>query len=125
MATPSLEITHFLRDILGCTCPEALFRKIEFQKEAGKLGKRKINVGGRLLIHIVNWHGDMGVVKSAIKSGVEERNAGGFNRFRLVLVSSDPEKLRTSVEQVFLASAYRDEKTHLHFLNETDVMDLF
>ncbi len=66
----------------------------------------------------------MGVVNSAIKSGIEERNAGGFNRFRLVLVSSDPEKLRTSVEQAFLVSAYRDEKTHLHILNETDVMDL-
>ncbi len=124
MTIPRLEIKHFVRDILGCTCPEAVFREIEFQKEAGELGERKINVGGRLLIYIINWHGDMGMVESAVKSGVGERNARGFNRFRLVIVSSNPEKLRTSVEQAFLASADRDEKTHLHILNETDVTDL-
>ncbi len=53
MTIPRLEIKHFVRDTLGCTCPEAVFKEIEFQKETGELWERKIHVGGRLLIYIL------------------------------------------------------------------------
>ena len=60
-------------------------------------------------------------MKSALERGVEERDGRGLNRFRLVLVTSRPDVMRSSVERAFESSGYSDEKTHLHIVSETDV----
>lgn len=124
MTATHLDIKRFVQDTLGCTCPEDVFSRIKYQKEAGDLGIRKIKVGGRLLIYLLNWHGESGLVDAAMENGVAERDTGGFNRFRLVLITADLVQQCAAAEQAFLASAYRDDKTHLHILNESDVMDL-
>ncbi len=56
---------------------------------------------------------------------VEDGRATGVRLTDGTEISADKLVASTvSVEQTFLASAYRDEKTHLHILNETDVIDL-
>jgi hypothetical protein len=119
------EIKRFIQETLGCSCPEEVFNKIDYQKECDGISGRKINVGDRLLIYIISIDRKsniQGVITSALEQGVEERDKKGLNRFRLVLVSSRPDELRSSAEHAFDSSGHTDEKTHLHIVSESDVM---
>ena len=121
------EIKRFVQGTLGCSCPEEVFNQIDYQKEHDGILGRKINVGDRLLIYIITMDGQsnvQGVINSALEQGVVERDKKGLNRFRLVLVASRPDELRSSAEQAFNSSGYTDEKTHLHIVNESDVESL-
>jgi hypothetical protein len=118
------EIKRFVQETLGCSCPEEVFNKIKYQKESNGISQRTINVGDRLLIYIINMDGKsniQGVIDSALERGIEERNKNGINRFRLVFVVSCPDKLRSTAERAFDSSGYKDNKTHLHIVNESDV----
>ena len=118
------EIKRFVQETLGCSCPEEVFNQIGYQKEYDGISGGKVNVGDRLLIYIITMEGKSsikGVINSALERGVVERDKKGFNRFRLVLVASHPDELRSSAEQAFNSSGYTDEKTHLHIVNESDV----
>ncbi len=118
------EIKRFVQEILGCSCPEEVFNNIDYQIEGDGISGRKVTVGDRLLIYIINMNGTssiQGVIHSALEQGVEERAKKGFNRFRLVLVASCPDGLSSLAEQAFDDSGYTDEKTHLHIVNESDV----
>ena len=61
------------------------------------------------------------VIDTAVEKGVEERDRKGFNRFRLVLVTSSPDELRSPAEKTFIDSGYANEKTHLHVVSKSDV----
>jgi hypothetical protein len=118
------EIRHFVQETLGCSCPDEVFNKIACQKDSDGISGRKITVGDRLLIYIITIDGKSStraVINSAMERGVEERDKKGFNRFRLVLVASHPDVLRSPAELAFESSGYADEKTHLHIVNESDV----
>ena len=120
------EIKRFVQETLGCSCPEEVFNNIDYQKASDGISGRKVNVGDRLLIYIINMDGKsntQGIINSALERGVEERDNKGLNRFRLVLVASHPDALRSSAELAFENSGYTDEKTHLHVVNESDVED--
>ena len=110
--------------MLGCSCPEEVFNQVDYQEEGDVILGRKVTVGNRLLIYIITMNGKsniQGVINSALERGVEERDKKGLNRFRLVLVASRPDELRSSAEQAFNSSGYTDDKTHLHIVNESDV----
>jgi hypothetical protein len=119
------EIKRFVQETLGCSCPEEVFNKIDYQKEGDGILGRKVTVGDRLLIYIITIDRKssiQGVINSALEQGVLERERKGFNRFRLVLVASRPDELRSSAEQAFNSSGYTDEKTHFHVVSESDVV---
>jgi hypothetical protein len=118
------EIKRFVQETLGCSCPEEVFNKIDYQKECDGISGSKVIVGDRLLIYLITMDSKsniQGVINSALERGVEERDKKGLNRFRLVLVTSHPDELRSSAEQAFNDSGYTNEKTHLHVVNESDV----
>ncbi|MGB5440426.1 MAG: hypothetical protein WBN57_04120 [Gammaproteobacteria bacterium] len=118
------KIKRFVQETLGCSCPEEVFNKIDYQEDNEGLSGRKITIGDRLLIYIISVDKESGiqkVINSALERGVEERDKKGFNRFRLVLVASHPSELRSSVDRAFDGSAYTDEKTHIHVVSESDV----
>ena len=119
------EIKRFVQETLGCTCPEEVFNKIDYQKECDDISGRKIYVGERLLIYIITMDGKpniQGVISSSLEQGVEERDEKGFTRFRLVLESSHPDELRVLAEHAFDSSGCADEKTHLHVVNGSEVV---
>jgi hypothetical protein len=98
-----------------------VFDRIDHAVEPGGAWRHRIRVGGRLLIYVVEDAGAADLpcrVDEALAQGVTERDAEGFNRFRLVLVSDHPDALAVAVEQAFASSAYRDERTHLHILEK-------
>ena len=123
----SPEIKRFVQKTLGCSCPEDVFRKIDCTNAADGVWDRKINVGDRLLIYILdmNRHQKIPeVIESAMQRGVGERNNQGFNRFRLVLVTSKRDELSVSAERAFTSSEFADEMTHLHIVNHEDIKGL-
>jgi hypothetical protein len=64
------EIKRFVQETLGCSCPEEVFNKIDYQKESGGISGRKVTVGDRLLIYIITADGEpniQGVINSAIE----------------------------------------------------------
>lgn len=118
------ELKRFVQDTLGCACPEEVFKKIEYEKKQDKPWERRINVGDRLLIYIISVDSENDLTNKidiAMESGVTERNEKKFNRFRLVLVSSNSHEISNSAEKTFCESKLYDEKTHLHLVSEDDI----
>lgn len=118
------EIKSFVQNTLGCSCPEEVFEKIEYEKGLSESWERRINVGNRLLIYIINAEPESDIpqkVKDALAMGVKERNKKGLNRFRLVLVTSGSSEICESAEKAFDESEFHDEKTHLHFVKDNDI----
>ncbi len=121
------EIKRFVQKTLGCSCADDVFENIVYQQVHDGILGSKVNVGGRLLIYIITVDGTAGiqhVIHTALEQGIEERDNKGFNRFRLVLVASRPDALRSSAEQAFDRSDHSDEYTHLHIVDESDVRGL-
>jgi len=86
----------------------------------------QMRVGGRLLVHIRVCH-DPGelphVLAGWLADGVMQRDVMGFNRFRLVLATTDPDAVRPDAEALF-ASLGGDERTHLHLVNPAEIAPL-
>jgi hypothetical protein len=112
-------IEGFVRDALGCACPPAVFGDISLETApaafTGIPGARLLAIGGRLLVLLVD-DAPAGLASHAINSllrrGRDLRDAGGFNRFRLVIVAPpgcDPRGAGDSVTPV-------DDRVHLHTL---------
>jgi hypothetical protein len=119
------EIKRFVQETLGCSCPEEVFNKIDYTKNKdNEIWEKKINIGNRLLIYIINPDKNSAIherVQSALRQGVEERNKKGFNRFRLVVVASQPDEQEGPIESTFAGSEYVDDRTHLHVVTESEV----
>ena len=112
-------VRHFVRDILGCTCPDAVFERIESAPGDNDLYRQSIAVGGRLLVLVAEAHGAAGLdrqVDELLVLGRRWRDGDGFNRLRLVLLSDSPARIESRALARFMASAERDERTHLHCL---------
>ncbi len=120
-------VKDFVRKTLGCDCSEDVFSHIENERDAESGGatlKNKINVGNRLLVYIVEADDDsLKEIPALIMAGRKERDARGFNRFRLVLVSDD-KKLRKQSFEAFKAMGVLDERIHLHIIGKKEAMGL-
>jgi len=120
-------VKDFVRNTLGCDCAEEVFSHIENEAgaEAGGIRlKNKINVGDRLLVYIVDAEGDtVGKMPALVAAGKAERDARGFNRFRLVLVSDDREIMKRGFE-AYRAMGISDERIHLHVIEKRGAKSL-
>ena len=120
------DIKLFVRQTLGCTCPEEVFERIEYRTDValpgGAVVDYQIDIGGRLLVFVVSMGrcDSIGrVVPDLVSAGVKKRDKEGFNRFRFVLLTGAPERLQQEAQEVF-DSLGVDEKTHLHMIGEAD-----
>ncbi|MDF1535916.1 MAG: hypothetical protein P1S46_05360 [bacterium] len=131
--TPLQAIT-FIRDTLGCRCPEELFRGIrnEVDLTEGPLFAaftsvepglvhyldRVLAVGGRLLVAVTRVS-DSKTVSRMLEAGRVVRDSQGFNRFRLVvMVPVDRQPVEKTVP------AHFDDRIHLHILDMISARDL-
>lgn len=119
-------VEEFVRKGLGCDCAEEVFRRIDNEhgvRVAGIPLRNRIDVGGRLLVYVAD-PGDLGATLPAlVEAGRGERDSGGFNRFRLVLVSGDA-ALKERAFRAFRDMPGADEKIHLHVVENDGVMGL-
>ncbi|HID43415.1 MAG TPA: hypothetical protein EYP30_06545 [Archaeoglobaceae archaeon] len=125
MNSINLKVKKFVRDKMGCKCPEEVFEHIEVEKnlKSGYVDiDYKINVGNRLLIYVVDGsrYGTEENIRNLILAGVKERDDRNFNRFRLVLVDKEPDERKywKFMKTIGL------ERTHIHFLKKSDLFEL-
>ncbi len=124
------EIMHFARDILGCGCPDEVFKKNERGKIYDEMIDIQINrivVGDTLLIYIVRPERRSLLIKQVpelLAKGREDRDSNEYNRFRLVVASEISNNLKDRTEKKFKDLAGPDEKLHIHFVDDTVVAGL-
>jgi hypothetical protein len=115
-------ITQFVRGILGCGCPDEVFKKIEVQtadRPELPSGTTRINIGDTLLIYIlrpISAEALLSSIERIVFAGKEDRDSHGFNRFRLV-IAEDEKRLGSDLAvSKFSTETGNDEKMHIHFV---------
>ena len=109
-------LVRFVRETLGCGCPDEVLAAISCQPGADPDGHRwTLDVGGRLLVWVVTADPTSAhtVVAQDLQEGIEERNRRGFNRFRLVVVSRD-QLVAGAARAAFATANSPDDRVHLH-----------
>jgi hypothetical protein len=119
-------ITTFVQRILGCGCPEEVFRCIECQSDI-KINdiavKNRVNIGNRLLIYVVEVNKSDSVnriLPLLYDAGKKDRDSSGFNRFRLVLAADIVDDIKQSAVDTF-NSINKDDKMHLHVILKDNI----
>jgi len=122
---PVSAIKPFLRESLGCGCPDEVFQKVASEWiQADGIGYRRLSAGGRLLVYLVSAKpaGDLKArVLALLRQGRRERDGEGFNRLRLVVVGELSEQDAQSLRKRFADEAGGDERLHLHILSQAEV----
>lgn len=120
----SAGLERFVRETLGCTCPDEVFEQVEIGAgsplpDGGWV--RRIAIGGRLLIYLVDGAPVDAVdrdIRGWILSGRIDRDGAGMNRFRLVigldgLSGSHADRIKGA----FAAACDEgDDRMHLHLV---------
>jgi hypothetical protein len=130
------QIISFVRNTLGCGCPDEVFRKIECEEDVaidtGITVDYRINVGDRLLIYVVQGN-DFRVdddpwnekkLGDIVEAGKEERDGKGFNRFRLVLAgegNGNSTDAAADAALLFEGLECVDDRIHLHIIPSDEI----
>lgn len=110
----------FIKDTLGCGCPDKVFDKIEVEKQHtdGYANEfTRIVVGDTLLIYIVQpsvherFSDRVEVIGMA---GKADRDANRYNRFRLVVAPAVENSNIDDVLDRFISEFGADGKMHIH-----------
>ena len=121
-----VEIEGFVREALGCTCAPAVFENVRLETSPaafpGNPRARLLSIGGRLLVLLVDGITGKGAaeqINTLLRQGCGLRDAGGFNRFRLVIVA--PPGCEPGVQPVFDGVDPVEERVHLHTLSASQL----
>jgi hypothetical protein len=117
-------LAGFVRDVLGCACPEEVLRSIAVDR--GRLipgidvEATRLDVGGRLLVYVLPASPSpplSELVAVAVAAGISERDQRHFNRFRLVIASTHPAEVEPAAREAFDACPRPDDRVHLHVVS--------
>ena len=113
-------IKHFVRVHLGCACPDQVFENITVTEQSGIFSSANTiyEIGGRLFVAVfvsADWHDMARHLGKVVDAGKRFRDQHGYNRFRLV-IATDNNDAKTSLQKVFENLPGVDEKTHLHVI---------
>jgi hypothetical protein len=125
-------IRAFVQGRLGCGCPESVFESVTLTRSAVFSEEQpydlRLAVGGRLLVYVVRVAAvadPAAAAQGMAAAGRRERDAGGFNRFRAVLVTDAAEDLPVAALQAFARAAGDDARCHLHVVDPDASAALF
>lgn len=115
-------VTRFVREVIGCNCPDKVFRRIEVQPGSSAIrscsADCELRVGGRLLIVVTSEpEAELSShLAEVIAEGKRARDESKFNRFRLVVQTENAAEEREKLLRAFEAVPNKDERTHMHVL---------
>jgi len=124
-------LERFIRGELGCRCPAEVFQEIMTKRCPAEFGDWPdgvlVSVGKRLLILVLQCD-DCAVLQRSLPSlvgaGRRMRDARGFNRFRLVVGTSRPDAMASSLMPGFERLAEQYDRLHLHVVAAARVPEL-
>ena len=121
-------VKHFVRDTLGCQCPESVFDQIDYQENSAILGKdataKRLLVGNRLLIYVLEIDDAKRLtilLPRLVRNAKSERDSQGYNRLRVVIAAENADVIRPAAEGLFAEIEDIDAKVHLHVLGKDEV----
>jgi hypothetical protein len=125
-------ITRFVREVIGCDCPDEVFRHVEIRR-GSTAGKSypidcELRIGGRLLVVVTSESVDVlsgSRLEKVISEGRRPRDNGNFNRFRLVVQVRNAAEDKEKLLRAFEAVSAKDEKTHVHVVGKSEVPDFY
>ena len=116
-------IKKFVREVLGCTCPDEVFANVSFEKNPSKLAEISqgdlVSIGDKLLVYLTSTNdGELlaGKLEQILHQGRELRNIRNFNRFRLVVSCENEQAIRDRLNQKLKNMDNIDERLHLHVI---------
>jgi hypothetical protein len=123
-------VKRFVREVVGCTCPDEVFKRVEVQRGSSALrscaADYELRVGGRLLI-VESSEASLSPARleRVMAEDRSARDAERFNRFRFIVQADSAAEIGKKLQGVFEGLAAKDEKTHLHVIGREDVPDFF
>lgn len=124
-------VEHFVRDVLGCECPDSVFDTIHVRTDARELGgialRTAIDVGGRLLFCVAESDDAERISRSlddVFRAGRAIRDRDGLHRFRLVIATDDAAAALPVLATAFENLHGKDDRQHLHVVERDDARDL-
>lgn len=125
-------IKHFVRDELGCACPDEVFETMDVQHTPSRFGGLPgtclIVIGNRLLVLLIStgqWQEVSRYLESLVSRGRELRDAEGFNRIRFVVATPDHEVAEALLTEQFGGLPSMDDRIHLHIIAPEGLPALF
>lgn len=118
------KIKVFVKDTLGCGCPEKVFEKIDVGKRQADEHEKdviRIVVGDTLLIYLIRPELYADLADSVVSIGLAgkaDRDTNNYNRFRLVVSGFEDDVQQVKVSDRFSKLFNEDEKMHIHFVNQ-------
>lgn len=114
-------IRQFVRESLGCTCPEQVFNRIRVTAQSAAFFRPHtlLEIGGRLCVAVVapaDWHDIEPDLGTLVDTGMGYRDRYGFNRLRLVVVADDDQAKR-HLPGLFNSLPGIDDRVHLHVID--------
>jgi len=123
-------VRDFVVNVLGCRCPEEVFRDIRLNRSPTPVGDVPllfdIRVGGRLLVWGVaagELSGRATSMAALAAAGARTRDDNGFNRFRLMAVTDEPAEM-PELHRNFAELAGLDDRMHLHIVEKRQLREL-
>ncbi len=124
-------LKEFVKDTLGCQCPDDIFGSIVKKENVILEGVIKIDrifiIGNRLLIFLFTSESPELIEKllpKLIHHGKIQRDSSNLSRFRLVILTTEPQIIEAKIKSKFSKLTKDDEKIHLHVLDKTRLESL-
>ena len=123
-------IKQFIQATLGCTCPEAVFRRIDSRADVAVGGitlSRRIDVGHRLLVYVMECDDPDDLVTrlpTLVSHGRDARDRDGYNRLRIVVATDYRVPVTPAAQQAFERAKAGDERLHLHVVDKAALAQL-
>ena len=119
---PSGGLIRFVRQTLGCGCPDEVLARISLdESEAGESG---LDVGGRLLVRVLEAEDVDRLIESfpeTVERLLTERDRRGFRRLRLVVCHTHPVVMGEVLGGMLELIATADERVYVHVLEHDDL----
>ena len=120
------QVKDFTKNVLGCQCPDDIFKEIliEYRMtlEPNLIIDQILTIGNRLLIFLVKIDNNeinfiKGILPKLIVFGKTWRDKKNLNRFRLVILTNDRVGIFDILNEFFTDQIGNDDKIHLHILD--------
>jgi hypothetical protein len=122
----SKPLPHFIREVLGCRCSDAVLANIRLCPEPNQVAGVPLilclDVDSRLLVYVVCPERPLVLIDSLqSEAGKRARDLDGFNRFRFVVGAASAGDAREKLMAVFQALPDIDDRQHLHVIDVQEI----